>query len=108
MSKNEDIEWFKGRGGITEKAGRLTEGLLACHEPGPIRMPLAKDRDIAEIGAMNMGCFDLNGDDRVEIVDCLPRNDEPPLRKSVTPPEDLHLDSQRRNQARLIPAEHCQ
>ncbi|WP_316205977.1 hypothetical protein [Bradyrhizobium sp. SZCCHNR3058] len=79
MTKNDDIAPFRGRVGIKVKAGRLTEGLLACPEPGLIRMTmLAKDRDRAELRATNMGCFDLNGGDKVEIVDRLPLNDEPP------------------------------
>lgn len=78
MTLNEDLAPLKGRVGINVKNGHLQESLLACPEPGSIRLIL-KDNDPVRAGnkAAGWGCFDLSRGDKIEIVDRMPLYDKP-------------------------------
>jgi hypothetical protein len=75
---NSDLAPQKGRVGIKAKSGTLGQDMLACPEPGLLRMVIkGKDQDRAQTLAANSGCFDLSKGDHVEIADRMPLNDEP-------------------------------
>ncbi len=78
FAANEDIAPMKGRVGVKVTEGRLGSEMLVCPEPGLLRMVIkAKDQQKGQTMAANMGCFDLNKGDKIEIVDRMPANDEP-------------------------------